>query len=258
MRHETSYVISRVSYKESGMGNWWQYDMADAAQASYNDPATAVQLGTMPSQLVGQGPDQQQQQSARDSRGGLLHQFLGLAAQAGHDIDGALKKVGVGDVNLATGLKAAWYPVDKTASGAYWLYSNGVSQPLSTLMLMAGTSQGGGIGTTNYFSAKDWADTWKHANNISPGQAVENYENTVSATGVGSLFGPLLGRAGANLDPEEKRRVKQQQDKFIYDTDYWKSKGGWQYTAGSGVIDFMSSMGLDPAYAGLKVAGATA
>lgn len=239
------------------MSKWWDEDMSDAGQGMFSDPALAVQLATMPIQLLQQ--QKVQEQAARDARGGFMKNIMNDASSVGHALDGALKHVGVGPVNASNGLKALWYPVDKTATGMYWAYSNGVSQPLSTLFLMAATGQGSGQGgpdAVNYFSAGDWAKSWHKANDISPAQVVFNAENTYNATdNQGALS--FLGPGGKNLDKTEQDQIKRQTSKFINDTDYWRNKQGWTYTAGTGALDFMTTLGLDPTYAGLKVAGAT-
>ena len=230
--------------------------MSDASQGMYSDPNFALQLATLSAQqLVSQQQQQDQQvaeQNARKAKSGFFGDIMGAASKAGHSFDGAMSHVPGWGITKDVG-KVAWYPVDKLASGAYWLYSNGVSQPLSTLFLMAATSQGGGIGSTSYFSGHDWASTWHKANDISPGQAVANYENTMEAKGNPGILGDILGTGGKSLSPEEKKRVSQQADRFIYDTDYWRDKGGWAYTLGTGALDFMTTVGLDPSYAALKV-----
>ena len=237
------------------MSKWWEQDMSDASQGMFSDPSTAVQIATMPIQLLAQDKQNQaqQEQQARQARGGFLQQTMSLMGSAGHALDGALSKVPGWGVTKDVG-KAAWYPVDKLASGAYWLYSNGISQPLSTTFLMLATAQGSDSGAgKDYFSASDWADSWHKANKISPAQVVFNYENTQAATDKPGLFSPALGTGGAGLNKAEKDRVKQQGEKFLYDTDYWRDKAGWKYTTGTGALDFLTTMGLDPTYAGVKL-----
>lgn len=240
------------------MSKWWQQDMSDASQGMYSDPATAVQLATLPIQVMTAQQQQQAEQAARDARGGLMKNIMGAASDLGHGLDGALSHVPGWGITKDVG-KAAWYPVDKTASGAYWLYSNGVSQPLSTLFIMTATGQGSGTkgaDSTSYFSAHDWANAWHKANNISPAQVVLNYENTTRASGTKTLFNNVLGQGAANLSKQEKDNVARQQDRFLYDTDYWRNKQGWTYTAGTGTLDFLTSVGIDPTYAGLKTVSA--
>lgn len=55
--------------------------------------------------------------------------------------------------------------LEQASQALNWLYSNGISQPISTA-LMAGELKGGP------FSAHNWAVSWHAANHISPGQAL--------------------------------------------------------------------------------------
>lgn len=55
--------------------------------------------------------------------------------------------------------------LEHVSNGLNWLYSNGVSQPISTAM-MAGNLKGGP------FNANNWVQAWHAANHISPGQAL--------------------------------------------------------------------------------------
>ena len=61
--------------------------------------------------------------------------------------------------------KYATSGLEYVSEGLNWLYSNGISQPISTA-LMAGELKGGP------FSAHNWAVSWHAANHISPGQAL--------------------------------------------------------------------------------------
>ena len=224
--------------------------MSDSSQGLFSDPNLAVDIATLPQQALAQQKDQQAQVSARQARGGFLNQIMGDVASAGKGLDGALSHVpGWGVTKDAT--KAAWYPVDKAANGAYWLYSNGVSQPLSTAFLMAGRAN---LGTASFFNSKDWADTYNKAQNVSPGQAFQNDIATASAVGPKWEQSILShGEATPNLSAAEKQRISQQTDRFLYDSDYWRKKIGWKYTLGTGALDFATSMGLDPVNAGAKV-----
>lgn len=235
------------------MSKWWQQDMSDSSQGLFSDPNLAIQVATLPQQAVAQQDAQKAQVDAKKAKGGFLNSLMGDVASVGKGLDGALKHVGVGPVNAGNALKAAWYPVDKAASGAYWLYSNGVSQPLSTAFLMTARQD---LGTGSFFDSKDWADTYNKAEHISPGEAAENALGTVAASGPGWQQ-TLLSGGGTKFTAAEKQRVNQQTDRFLYDTDYWRSKVGWKYTVGSGALDFASSMGLDPTVAALRVGSAT-
>lgn len=229
------------------MSRWWQQDMSDAGQGLYSDPTLAIQAATMPAAIIAQ--QQATEDQARAARGGFIQQTLSYLKNAGHAIDGAMSNVpgwGVAKGTAAT----MWYPVDRLASGAHWLYSHVASQPISTALLMGARTD---FGTASWFSGDDWADTWNKAKNISPGQAFANYENTVEASGNGTTLSGFFGSAGGDLSEDQKKQVKQQQDKFLYDTDYWRSTVGWKYTVGTGALDGFISMGADPTYAGIKV-----
>jgi hypothetical protein len=224
---------------------WWDQDMSDAGQALYSDPSTAVVAGTVPKEVL----DQQQEVKdyARKMRGGFLNSLKDMLG----NVDSAL-----GNVPSWT-LKKLWFPVDKLASGAYWAYSNAVSQPLSTLLIQSSKAElakggfwGGGLNTL--MSGDQWTDAYHEAEHVSPAQAFMNYENTANASGKDTAFGFTAGGA-ANTTPAEREAIKRNQDRFLYDTNYWRSKQGWTYTAGTGALDFMISMGADPTYAGATV-----
>lgn len=224
---------------------WWNQDMADAGQALYSDPSTAVVAGTTPQEILDQ--KQEMKDYARKMRGGFLNSLKDMLG----NVDSAL-----GNIPSWT-LKKLWYPVDKLASGAYWAYSNAVSQPLSTVLIQSSKAElakggfwGGGLDTL--MSGDQWTDAYKEAEHVSPAQAFMNYENTANAVGHDTALGFTAGGA-RNTTPAEQEAIKRNQDRFLYDTNYWRSKQGWTYTAGTGTLDFMISMGADPTYAGATV-----
>lgn len=237
-----------------GKSSWWNQDMSDAGQALYNDPNSAMIAGTMPASLLAQ--QKEIAEIARASRGG----FMGSLALSFGNLDKALSNTFGAGWGVAKGItKAVWYPVDKLASGAYWMYSNVVSQPLSTLLIQsskAELAQGGFWkgGMDVLMSGDQWSDAYGRAENISPAQAFMNYENTKEATGESSVMSWALGGGAHELNKSEKDIVNRNTERFLYDTDYWRGKQGWSYTVGTGSLDFMISMGADPVYAGVKVA----
>lgn len=83
-------------------------------------------------------------------------------------------------------------PLERAMHGLTWLYDNGISQPLSTSILMGSASQEGGYDFAKMFSASDWAKAWRAAEHISPGQAftARNY----------SVAEQISGWAGAPQD----------------------------------------------------------
>lgn len=222
---------------------WWNQDMSDAGQALYSDPSTAVVAGTTPQEVL----DQQKEigEYARKMRGGFLNSLKDMLG----NVDSAL-----GNVPSWT-LKKLWYPVDKLASGAYWAYSNAISQPLSTVLIQSSKAElakggfwGGGI--DKLMSGDEWSAAYNEAEHTSPAQAFMNYENTANAIGHDTALGFTAGGA-RNTTPAEQEAIRRNQDRFLYDTNYWRSKQGWTYTAGTGTLDFMISMGADPTYAGV-------
>lgn len=229
------------------MSRWWDTDMADASNALYADPALAIQTATVPQALVqSQAEYKQDQEEARKDRGG----FLGSIANALGKADAWMSNV----PGWGVAKNLVWTPIDKTASGMYWLYSNVVSQPISTLLLQSAkgeiAAQQGGSWWGTMTSGDEWSDAYGEAEHISPGQAFVNYENISQATGEGTVLSELFGDAGEELPESEKKRVKQNMERFLYDTDYWQNKGGWKYTVGSGSLDFMFNI-LDPVGAGI-------
>lgn len=225
---------------------WWDQDMSDAGQALFSDPSTAVVAGTTPAEVLNQ--QKELQEYVRKTRGGFLNSLKDMLGT----VDSAL-----GNVPSWT-LKKLWYPVDKLASGAYWAYSNAVSQPLSTLLIQSSKAElakGGfwGGGLDKLMSADEWTDSYHEAEHVSPAQAFMNYENTANATGHDTALAFTAGGA-RNTTPVEQEAIKRNQERFLYDTNYWRSKQGWTYTAGTGTLDFMISMGADPTYAGLTAA----
>lgn len=211
--------------------------MADASQSLYTDPSLAIQAATVPSMLTQtQAEYRQDEEQARKDQGG----FFGSIAKAFGKADSVMSNI----PGWGIAKKAVWTPLDKIASGMYWAYSNVISQPVSTLLLQAGKADVSGDWGT-LFSGNEWSDAYHRAEHISPGQAFENYENTVQASGNGTLLSGFFGDAADDLSPGEKERVSQNMERFLYDTDYWKKKGGWKYTVGSGGIDFMFNV-IDP------------
>ena len=229
------------------MSRWWNTDMADASQALYADPALAIQAATVPQDLTQvQAEFKKDQEEARKERGGFLGTIVNTLGKA----DAWMSNI----PGWGVAKNLVWTPIDKTASGLYWTYSNVISQPISTLLLQSAkgefASQQGGSWWGTMTSGDEWSDAYHEAEHISPGQAFVNYENISQATSEGTILSELFGDAGEELPDSEKKRVKQNMERFLYDTDYWEDKGGWKYTVGSGSIDFMFNV-LDPVGAGI-------
>lgn len=224
------------------MARWWDTEMASASQALYSDPSMAFDAASLPDQAFSANVMQYTQaqqdvdvQQVQQDRSG----FFGTLAGWYSDTDKLLSDTplvgGVWGAAKAVG-SAVWYPVDKLATGAHWLYSEGVSQPLSTFFLQSGKAMTGGAG--EFFDSEEWAESYGKAEHISPGQAAANVGATVGTqireTGELSFF--------QDRDEDSKRAT----ERLLYDSEYWRDKAGWGYTAGTGAADFTMVLGLDP------------
>ena len=231
--------------------------MSDSGQLMYEDPATAFQVATMP-QAVLQGQDLANKEKvesagkhAREKKGGFLQQLGKAFTGAAKIVDYSGSKV-PGWGAFKNTMETVWWPVDKLASGAYWMYSEAVSQPLTTAFLQAGKANV--LGDMSILtSGEEWAKAYGEAENISPGQAVANYGATVGTlagegeAGFAGALGNILESPldiGQGLTDDERRKA----ERMLYDTDYWRNKVGWKYTAGTGAVDFTTSFAGDPLY----------
>lgn len=234
------------------MSKWWETEMVDASQQGFSDPGLALQVASSPSQLYAKPEQQQDQKEAREEKFG----FLGSLIEAAGKIDGAMSNVpGWGVAKNAAGV--AWQPVDKLATGMHWLYSEVVSQPLSTIILQQAKAEVNDD-MSGLFSPEEWGEAYSEAEHTSPGQALSNYVATNTAMGEIPFTDIQMpgGVGGFMQESQMGQDVKRQTERFLYDTDYWRDKLGWRYTAGSGAMDFASVMLLDPSTYILGVGGA--
>lgn len=235
------------------MARWWDTDMASASQALYIDPSMALDVATTPDDAftanVLRYTQQQQEVDKREiqqDRSGFLGTLAGWYADTDKFLSETPLVRNVWGATKGTA-QAAWYPVDKLASAAHWLYSEAVSQPLSTLILKYGNEQ---LGT-----GRSWADVYGEAEDVSPGQALFNTMGALGTQGEGVLGIPQEFMSDsdaealrASLTPEDLRGEtdKRAYERLLYDTEYWRDKGGWTYTAGTGATDFALVLGADP------------
>lgn len=226
------------------MSKWWDTTMADAGQALYSDPNLAVTAATVPTNLLGQQTQfKKDQESAQQDHGG----FMGAIAGAVGKTDSWLSNI----PGWGIAKKTIEYPIDKTATGLRWVFSNVISQPISTLLLHSARMD---LGDSSAGLFSGWGQDYQKAEHISPGEAFTNYENVAEATDQGTALSQLWGDAGQNLSTQQKNMVKQNIDRFVYDSDYWRKKSDWKYNVGSGSLDFMFNV-IDPA-TGAIVGGA--
>ncbi len=256
------------------MARWWDNQMAATSQALYSDPSAALDISTIPDDAFSQpSPEDQQKGKEEPKPGGVMGKLSGLlgwVSGVGDKADDVANSVTGGawdavqdNVLKPTG-KALWYPVDKLASGAHWLYSEAISQPISTLILASASAD---LADKNIFSGSTWVNAYEQAETTSPGQAFENYANTSKAQG--GIFGTIadttyaLRVAGGDpyaisgllkddsVTAEEKEAINRNTERFLYDNDFWRNKQGWTYTVGTGALDMATNMALDPTTHGI-------
>lgn len=252
----TQYEIDHPE-RARAQSEFWNTDMAASGQALYADPALAVQAAAIPAALL--ASQEAHEEDARAERGGFLSGLSNTLANVWGSVDGAMSSAfgGAWDATKTFG-SWAWTPVDRTASAIYWVYSEAISQPLSTYMLQSakGSLRDDWWGTM--FSGDSWSESYGQAEHTSPGRVFFNTQNVMEARGEGDFISDLTGAEGdvANMTPEEIADVKRNSERFLYDNDFWADRGGLTYEIGTGALDFLFSVGLDPAAAGVTAVSA--
>lgn len=255
------------------MARWWETDAVDAGQTMFVDPNLAMELALTPDKLM-MTPEQQKSQTklAQSQKAGFWQSAMESAKSFLGKTDETLSNVPGWGVTKNV-LEAAWYPIDKTAQGMRWLYSEGFSQPFSTLLLQAGKAE---LGEGDFFTG--WGKSYEQAEHLSPGQVFMNYEMTRAAIGdygALSIFNDqveapdwtsriLTGKDWKYTGPlnqEERDQVKRQKERFLVDRGYWgktlegektwlpgywESKDAETYNKGSGALDFFFVIFGDP------------
>lgn len=218
------------------MSRWWENNVADAGSSLFSDPQLAFDAASVPTDLTLQ-QNTSSVQAAREDHGA----FMNAVGTALGKTDGWLSNIpGWGVTKEVVG-----YPIDKAATGLRWGYTNLLSRPVATLLLHSAHNMNQGFGgEVSGLFGWGWGKDWDASKKISPGEALMNIENTAVATNGGDLMSAAL--ADNNLSPKQKAIVKQNTDRFIYDTDFWRKKSDWKYNIGSGATDFMFNV-LDPA-----------
>lgn len=250
------------------MSKWWETDMVDAGQSMFVDPRLATQLATTPDRLLMNEQQQKNQMKlAQDQKAGFWQNAMKSVGDFLGKTDKSLEKV-LGPVWGGTKnvFEAAWYPIDKTAQGMRWVYSEGFSQPFSTLLLQTAKAE---MGEGNFFTG--WGKSYGEAEHLSPGQVFMNYEATKAASGDPGAFGLITGNTevdtskgalslfasalpGGSIPMKysggqteaQREDVKRQQARFLTETDYWRAQNPETYNRGSGALDFYFVIFGDP------------
>lgn len=149
------------------------------------------------------------------------------------------------NTNVVKALDSTFEPVTSslewTMSKLNWLYSNGVSQPLSTAMLIAQQEDASAA-----FSADQWSKAWKTAENVSPGQVfAARYQGEESLFNDPSdlLFG---NRGGAAEDIMDARLIRHAPEMFT-------RMDGWENLSAAERQQVLKDAGI-PATVNAKVA----
>lgn len=154
--------------------------------------------------------------------------------------------------------------LEQTMAGMRWLYSNGISQPLSTFIMVGSVAhKENAAAIPAMFDMDKWSKAWNAANHISPGQAaVMDDDETVRA-----INSPLLyyKPAGSFLPPGFNDLPQAQQQEILKEVgmpvvgnafiEQKRENSAW-FKYGTGAIDFGSVMFLDPTIMAGKGVGA--
>jgi hypothetical protein len=150
--------------------------------------------------------------------------------------------------------------LENVSRGLNWVYSNGVSQPLSTALMVGGLPGGP-------TSAHAWGQAWHAAEHISPGQALflgndpnEKYSTQKAVESPLEYFKPESGQ----LPPGFDQLPKDQQQQILKDAgmpvvgnayinELRQSSDMFKWS--SGTADFAARWWADPVIVGGKIAG---
>lgn len=155
--------------------------------------------------------------------------------------------------------------LESSMAGMRWLYSNGVSQPISTAVLVGKFNRRNSAWDSDPFMPGTWSRAWKAANHVSPGQAllIDPKESDNVLNSPLQYYKP----ADAYLPPGFNRLPQAQQQQILKDAgmpaignayiEKKRQNSAW-FRYGSGAIDFAASMFLDPTAIGLGELGKAA
>ncbi len=156
--------------------------------------------------------------------------------------------------------------IEQSLAGMKWLRDNGISQPLSTALLMGKEgrrSNDDAFGfSADYFSADKWGKAWDAANHISPGQAFGlNKDEAKQAVGSPLLY---YKPADSYLPPGFGDLPEDQQQELLKAAgmpavgnafiQQERENSSW-FKYGTGAIDFGTAVFMDPTTMALGAAG---
>lgn len=144
--------------------------------------------------------------------------------------------------------------LEQTMAGMRWLYSNGISQPLSTFIMVGSVAhKEDSAAIPAMFDTDKWSKAWNAANHISPGQAaMMDDDETIRA-----INSPLLYYKPAEsfLPPGFNDLPQGQQQEILKEVgmpvvgnafiEQKRENSAW-FKYGTGAIDFSSVVFLDP------------
>lgn len=150
--------------------------------------------------------------------------------------------------------------LEQAMHGLNWLYSNGVSQPISTFLLVSPREH---EGMGDVFKGSTWAKAWHTAEHVSPGQAM--WANRQEADAV-LEDRPVFAQPSASaLPPGWGGMSKDEQQGWLKSVgmpqvgnravEQMRADHAW-FTFASGATDFAARWWLDPVVLGGKGIGA--
>lgn len=245
------------------MSKWWDQEMGGSAlQVGGADPNFAVQAATVPDTFLSQAAVQAAlQQTVQDyndrqkDKQGFLDKIGSFLGSGYHKTGHWINEIPVVGPYVHDQIKQDIVnPVDKAASALWWLQSNLISQPLSTAILVSGEHD---LNNKSYFDASTWSDAYHKAEHISPAQASTNIGNVWYArykAGVSSeleaeanrpALADVVGAFSKDMTKDEADKIVADQERYIYDSDYWRKRDSTAYTVGTGFGDGIVTVALD-------------
>ncbi|MFC5799126.1 hypothetical protein [Streptomyces formicae] len=167
---------------------------------------------------------------------------------------------------ISSVLEPASMPIEKAMHGINWVYDNGISQPISTFLLMGAQNENlSDVG--GFFSGSNWSRTWHAANHISPGQAIGVMGTTENEGARAVIDSPLQYAAPALSDlPADWGEMSEDEQQALLKGAGMPAVGNREveklrrenegFSFVSGAADLAFRWWLDPVVLGGRAAGA--